>query len=548
MDIIYQIRSMSAKSNINFQFIYTRAIKNDESGTGSNPELLVQLMHVESYEYYTKPTRLLPRYFSDYLPASAISLVANGKPIVSDICMTLQNMERRELRKDYFSQRMGVHPSLLKCIDTYTIGRVLTRNPTHHAMYSKIMHRQLNTMDVNEQWSGSDDRCPVCLTQREDWLHPLQCQSQDMVRVRERLISEMMESFDSFKTYPPLAEFIVEYLRNLHVHRLPFPPDSVDPKFMVEFQLAYEEQAVIGWDLFLRGFVSRRWRHLQHCFLLNEKTRDVHAVDKWTRNFIKAILDFNRKLWKERCDIVHAETNSRYEDRQRHEIWQLREYLLSHKNLIPHTDWHFLKKDNSFFFRDNLDNVLNWEKRMLISMTKHPIKHNRDIRTYMIPSNVPRPPKRRSSDTDTQNKNTNTQNKKTSTLQQATLNTYLHIPTSYGQRPISLKRNREDQSQSIENFEMLTYDEFRRKKKRIKRERRQANRMKRTNQDVSMPLLEQGHCETENDSSFKRHRMVSPRILHLPIFYDDLDKPIQITLRADSDVEHTNIFSPGSGH
>ena len=86
---------------------------------------------------------------------------------------------------------------------------------------------------------------------------------------------------------------------------------------------------------------------------------------------------------------------------------------------------------------------------------------------------------------------------------------------------------------------MLTYDEFRRKKKRIKRERRQANRMKRTNQDVSMLLLEQGHCETENDSRFKRHRMVSPRFLHLPVFYDDLDQPIRITSRVDSDVEPT---------
>ena len=171
-----------------------------------------------------------------------------------------------------------------------------------------------------------------------------------MLRIKERLISEMMESLDNFKTYPPLADFIIEYLRNLHLHRVPPPLDNVDPKYMVEFHLAYEEQNDIGWDMFLRGFVSRRWRHLQHCYLLQKRTKDVHAVDKWSRNFIKSILDFNRKLWKERCEIVHAETNCTYEDRQRHEIWQLREHLLTHKTLIPHNDWHFLKKDNSFFF------------------------------------------------------------------------------------------------------------------------------------------------------------------------------------------------------
>ena len=97
--------------------------------------------------------------------------------------------------------------------------------------------------------------------------------------------------------------------RKIHENRIPLPPDTVDPKVMVEFQLAYEEQSDIGWDLFFSGFVSRWWRHLQHRYFLNEKTKDVHAVDKWTRNFIKTILEFNRKLWKEYCDIVHAETN-----------------------------------------------------------------------------------------------------------------------------------------------------------------------------------------------------------------------------------------------
>ena len=163
---------------------------------------------------------------------------------------------------------------------------------------------------------------------------------------------------------------------------------------MVEFHLAYEEQNDIGWDMFLRGFVSRRWRHLQHCYLLQKRTKDVHDVDKWSRNFIKSIPDFNRKLWKERCEIVHAETNCTYEDRQRHEIWQLREHLLTHKTLIPHNDWHFLKKDNSFFSRGNLDNVLNWEKQMMISMTERKVKFNRDIRIYLVPRDHPPPSKK----------------------------------------------------------------------------------------------------------------------------------------------------------
>lgn len=154
---------------------------------------------------------------------------------------------------------------------------------------------------------------------------------------------------------------------------------------------------------------------------MNEKTKDVHAVDTWTRNFIKIIHDFNRKLWKERCDIVHAETNCTYEDRQRHEIWQLREYLLTNKNLTPHTDWYFLKNDNSFFFRDNMDNVLNWEKRMVISMSSRKIQHNRDIRIYLIQNENPSPPKKQRVELD----EIAPINKK---IKQVPLNAYLQFP------------------------------------------------------------------------------------------------------------------------
>lgn len=178
-------------------------------------------------------------------------------------------------------------------------------------MYSKIIHRQLNTMAINEKWSGTSDKCPVCLTSREDDQHHLKCQSNDMVRKRDEFLGNFEMDLIHFNTYPPLQEFLMEFFEKVHVHEEPLCPDTVDPRYIVELQLAFEDQNAIGWHNFARGMISKRWRHLQLCF----------------------------------------------QDRQRQEIFNLCQYLRRHKHLIPEQDHHFLNKDHSFFFRRPIENV-----------------------------------------------------------------------------------------------------------------------------------------------------------------------------------------------
>ena len=239
-------------------------------------------------------------------------------------------------------------------------------------------------MAINEKWSGTSDKCPVCLTSREDDQHHLKCQSNDMVRKRDEFLGNFEMDLIHFNTYPPLQEFLMEFFEKVHVHEEPLCPDTVDPRYIVELQLAFEDQNAIGWHNFARGMISKRWRHLQLCFLYNNENKDMYAVDKWTRMLIKNILEYNRVLWGERCDVVHAETDCTCQDRQRQEIFNLCQYLRRHKHLIPEQDHHFLNKDHSFFFRRPIENVLNWEKRMIISLQPTKDKKSRDIRGYMI--------------------------------------------------------------------------------------------------------------------------------------------------------------------
>ena len=165
------------------------------------------------------------------------------------------------------------------------------------------------------------------------------------------------------------------------------PPTTTDLKYIIEFNDAFDNQSSIGWDNFCRDIISRHWRFLQHCNILERKTKDVHAVDKWTRILITSILEYNMLVWKERCDILHMENEFTHQNRQREIIWQFCIHLRRNKHLVPQRDHHFLWKTYSFFSRGNYDGVVNWESRMKISLMVFKEKSVNDIRKYMIVNN-----------------------------------------------------------------------------------------------------------------------------------------------------------------
>ena len=114
-------------------------------------------MHLDAYSYYTTKETIIPRKHSDYSHGLSISLVANNKPIVSDIGMSIQTLERRAMREDFIQDRLNIHPSMIENVDMYTLGRVMSKTPTPQCIYSKIINKELNTMSVNRKWGGSSD-------------------------------------------------------------------------------------------------------------------------------------------------------------------------------------------------------------------------------------------------------------------------------------------------------------------------------------------------------------------------------------------------------
>ena len=97
---------------------------------------------------------------------------------------------------------------------------------------------------------------------------------------------------------------------------------------------------------------------------------------------IKTVLEFNRAMWKNRCNIIKEENKATYDQRQRMDITRLFQYLKDHPEEIPQQSAHFMDKHESFFQRSNLYVSLMWKRGLEVSITPIIENHNKIIKRY----------------------------------------------------------------------------------------------------------------------------------------------------------------------
>ena len=219
-------------------------------------------------------------------------------------------------------------------------------------------------MQVNRRWNLGSDICPLCLKEVEDWKHITLCTHEAMINEKKKVIAEFQTLLDRHRTYPPLSDFLIDYVTH-NDYTTPIEPLLLKPKYTILMHEAYVSQSMIGWENFSRGILSSQWKRIQYRHLLDKEYKDIHAVDKWIRMVMKQLLEFHRSLWKIRCDIVATEKEQTYEGRQRQDTLQLCKYLNQDPESVPEEKRHLLEKQDKFFLKSPFDNVVMWRKKIL---------------------------------------------------------------------------------------------------------------------------------------------------------------------------------------
>jgi len=373
IDIILQIRQEIKTMQTKIKLIHVQPPKLEMMEQATKEEKLVHKMHKKALTYYHTKSFRAPLNHSPLFPGQQICITHQNKPVVANISKFLQDTEREIDREEYFFEKMHILPDSLSNVDQFALGRVIKKNKSRHAIYSKIIHRQLNTMTVNETWNLGKSQCPICCVKKEDWLHVVQCNAPSQKSHRELFLVELESKLEEHRTYPPLAQLLYGVFADT-TFETPEEPIIANPTFTLIFQRAFQEQNGIGWQNLARGFVSKSWKGVQYEYYRKIKWKDIHAVDKWSRMIITTILEFHRTMWGLRCKLVAEEKTETYEARQRLDILRIYQYLKQTPQELPDTAHHYLDKEESFFHNSPLDTILMW-KRGVKSSIDIPIIH-----------------------------------------------------------------------------------------------------------------------------------------------------------------------------
>ena len=194
---------------------------------------------------FNSPNRITP------LPAQRLYLIKTT-PIVHDVANVLIIGEMERDIYGYYEKHHGVSPKQAKKIDWEALEQgTSSKNATS---YKKTLHNFRNTMSINMKWGRIDsDVCPLCANSPETTIHLLSCPHEDVVAVRQQMISRFKDTMNKLNTAPEICEhwikILTQYYDGIPISKSPI---TMNPTTWNIAQ-AHMTQADIGWDCFFFG-------------------------------------------------------------------------------------------------------------------------------------------------------------------------------------------------------------------------------------------------------------------------------------------------------
>jgi hypothetical protein len=151
--------------------------------------------------------------------------------------------------------------------------------------------------------SRASTYCPTCESCEETHDHILQCDAPQRRELFESLVTSIVQTSKvDGNASAPVVVAIIPYLR-AWVEQSEFPNTMIQNAAL---RRALEHQETIGWDNFMRGFISNKFQQIVNAsrgIPLNE-----YESLKWMANMIKLLWTHELDHWNIRNRTVHSTT------------------------------------------------------------------------------------------------------------------------------------------------------------------------------------------------------------------------------------------------
>ena len=283
-------------------------------------------------------------------------------------------------------KRLGINPDVVKKVDWIPLGKLL-KQPKLRGTYVKNIHHELNVMPRCKQWkTATSGKCPLCKKKKETWQHVLQCKSEHSTRTRKECISAVGKILSQHRTHPSLQKFFLScldrWLRRKIPKRMVFDnPDAIE----INLNRVFESQEKIGWNAFAQGLLSEEWGKLQGQHYRQNQPNTRYTAERWSVKVVNGLLEMNRKMWKNRCDVVQAINTDTLDQRKRTLMKNMRDRLKKKPWKLRSENRYLLEKNDEFFKKGKITALDMWEQMLFVAMEQvEQSQSSNDIRQYGI--------------------------------------------------------------------------------------------------------------------------------------------------------------------
>ena len=281
-------------------------------------------------------------------------------------------------------KRLGINPDVVQKVDWLPLGRIL-KQPNLRGTYVKNLHHELNLMPRCKKWkTGISSKCPLCKKKKETWEHVLQCKSEHGTRTRKECLRNVRDILRKNHTHPSLQKLFISCIerwickeppQRLHLQN----PDDIE----AQLDHVFISQEKIGWNAFMQGLLSEEWGKLQHRHYTLQKMNGKFNQDRWTVKVVNGLLELNRKMWKNRCEVVQAVNTDTLDQRKRTLMLNLRNKLRRKPWKIRSENRYLLDKNDDFFAKGKIIALDMWEQMVFVAMEQvEQSQPSNDIRQY----------------------------------------------------------------------------------------------------------------------------------------------------------------------
>lgn len=216
--------------------------------------------------------------------------------------------------------------------------------------------------------------CPSCLSAEETHDHILQCPQTQRRGIADSFITTIAQIGEANKIDTRITQAI-----QFHVKKWIYSTTSLHTSSDRRLEAAIQEQNTIGWNNFLRGFISKKFETVAR---QSSKPLSRYESFKWTAQLIRAIWDQELDQWRLRNATVHGDTIEIQSQKTR-------EKLITEANAlyISATDLPFSDRQQLFRHWPKVLEKKNRPLRIWLQTTKKTVHYLLDARKQ--PDNDP---------------------------------------------------------------------------------------------------------------------------------------------------------------